>query len=376
MTINYWEYDMSDPRERKLARMLVNFSVRLQKGENCLIRATDVPVSMVEELVAAVYEAGGNPQVQLWNQRVERAMAQGATDESLGVWADCDAYRMKKMDAYIGITGVANVRELASIPAQVNRVSALYTEPVHFKIRVPHTKWVVLRYPTETMAMQANMSTREFEDYYYGVTTEVDYAEMAQAMGIAKEYLDTVDKVHIIAPGTDLTFSVKGLGWIPCAGQANIPDGEIYSCPVKDSVNGTISYNCGSTYHGHHFSNIRFTFKNGRIVEAHADDDKLINEILDIDDGARYIGEFALGCNPKITFPMDNTLFDEKIAGSFHFTPGNSYDDCDNGNKSSVHWDLVQIQTPRYGGGEIWMDGELVRKDGKFLSPALVGLNF
>lgn len=367
---------MGDSREKKLAGMLVNFSVRLQKGENCLIKATDVPVSMVEELVAAVYEAGGNPQVKLWNQRLERAMAQGATDESLAAWADCDAYQMKKMDAYIGITGVANVRELASIPAQVNKVSALYMDPVHFKIRVPQTKWVVLRYPTETMAMQANMSTREFEDYYYAVTTEVDYAEMARAMETAKEYLDTVDRVHIIAPGTDLTFSVKELGWIPCAGEANIPDGEIYSCPVRTSVNGTIAYNCDSTYHGHRFSDIRFTFKDGKIVEAHADDDTLINEILDLDEGARYIGEFALGCNPKITFPMDNTLFDEKIAGSFHFTPGNSYDDCDNGNKSSVHWDLVQMQTPQSGGGEIWMDGELVRKDGRFLHPALVGLNF
>lgn len=367
---------MSDSREKKLADMLVNFSVRLQKGENCLIRATDIPTSMVEELVAAVYAAGGNPQVQLWNQRLERAMTQGATDESLAVWADCDAYRMSRMDAYIGITGVANVRELASVPAQVNKVSALYMDPVHFKIRVPHTKWVVLRYPTETMAMQANMSTREFEDYYYSVTTDVDYVAMAAAMDTAKKYLDTVDKVHIIAPGTDLTFSVKGLGWIPCAGQANIPDGEIYSCPVKDSVNGTIAYNCDSTYHGHCFSGIRFTFKDGRIIEAHADDDRLINEILDLDEGARYIGEFALGCNPKITFPMDNTLFDEKIAGSFHFTPGNSYDDCDNGNKSSVHWDLVQIQTPEYGGGEIWMNGELVRKDGKFLHPALAALNF
>ncbi|MFA6688811.1 MAG: aminopeptidase [Sphaerochaetaceae bacterium] len=366
---------MSDQRERKLAKLLVGFSVRLKKGENCLIRACDVPMSMVEELVAAVYDAGGNPQVQLWNQRLERAMVQGATDESLSVWADCDSYRMGKMDAYIGITGVANVRELASIPSQVAKYSARYTDPVHFKIRVPHTRWVVLRYPTETMAMQANMSTREFEDYFYSVTTDVDYEAMGRAMSRAKEFLDTVDRVRIVAPGTDLSFSVKGLGWIPCAGEANIPDGEIYSCPVKDSVEGTIAYNCASTYHGHKFSDIRFRFSRGRIVEAHADDDALINEILDIDEGARYIGEFALGCNPKITFPMDNILFDEKIAGSFHFTPGNSYDDCDNGNKSSVHWDLVQIQTPQYGGGEIWMDGELVRKDGKFLHPSLTELN-
>ncbi len=367
---------MSDMRERKLAQMLVKDSVRLAKGENCLVSATDVPTSMVEELVKAIYEAGGNPQVRIWSARLDRAMIENATDESLAAWADSDAYRMSKMDAYIGITGVANVRELATIPTQVNKYSTLYMTPVHFKNRIPNTKWVVLRYPTEVMAMQANMSTKEFEDYYYGVTTEVDYAKMAQAMATAKEYLDTVDRVHIKSPGTDLTFSVKGLPWIPCAGQMNIPDGEIYSCPVKESVNGTITYNCPSTYHGHKFTDITFTFKDGKIVEAHSDDDALINEILDLDAGARYIGEFALGCNPKITFPMDNTLFDEKIAGSFHFTPGNSYDDCDNGNKSCVHWDLVQMQGPDAGGGEIWMDGQLVRKDGVFLHPALVGLNF
>lgn len=373
---NPLEEIMSDNREKKLAELLVNFSVSLKKGENCLINAVDVPVSMTEELIAAVYKAGGNPVVNVWSERIERAIAQGATEESLKVWADCDVYRMKKMDAFIGIRGIANVRELASVAEKVSLVGKFYNDPVHHRIRVPHTKWVVLRYPTETMAMQAGMSTREFEDYYYAVTTDVDYRKMAEAMAEAKKFLDTVDKVRLVGPGTDLSFSVKGLPFIPCAGEANIPDGEIYSAPVRDSVNGRISYNCCSTYHGHCFSDIVFRFENGKIVEAHSDDDQLINEILDVDEGARYVGEFALGCNPQITFPMDNTLFDEKIGGSIHFTPGNAYENCDNGNRSSNHWDLVMIQTPQYGGGEIYMDGTLVRKDGVFIHPALKALNF
>ena len=367
---------MQDPRERDLARLLVNFSVELQKGESCLINAVDVPVTMVEELVAAVYAAGGYPQVNMTSIRVERAMAASCSDESLAVWADCDAYRMRKMDAFIGIRGIANTRETSDIPEQYARFMHGYNTPVHHEIRVPHTKWVVLRYPTETMAFQARMSTRAFEEYYFKVTTGVDYVAMAAAMEKAKIFLGRTDQVRIIAKDTDLSFSIKGMGAVPCAGKANIPDGEIYSCPIKDSVNGTIAYNTASTYNGHCFTDVRFTFEKGRIVKASADDDALINAVLDTDAGARYIGEFALGCNPGITFAMDNTLFDEKIAGSIHFTPGNAYDSCDNGNRSAVHWDLVQIQTPAYGGGEIWMDGQLIRKDGVFVHEAFMDLNF
>jgi aminopeptidase len=367
---------MRDPRERKLAKLLVDFSVELKKGENCLINAVDVPITMVEELVQAVYEAGGYPQVNLTSIRIERAMAAGCSSESLAVFADCDAYRMKKMDAFIGIRGIANTRETVDIPEQELLYDKYYYDPVHMKIRVPHTRWVVLRYPTEMFAYQAKMSTRAFEDFYYRVCTEVDYGKMANAMEKAKAFLAKTDQVHIIAKDTDITFSIKGMGAIPCAGKMNIPDGEIYSCPVKTSVNGKITYNTVSTYNGHSFSGISFTFKDGKIIQATGDDTVLLNRVLDSDEGSRYIGEFALGCNPAISFAMDNTLFDEKIAGSIHFTPGNAYDDCDNGNRSSVHWDLVQIQTPAYGGGEIWMDGVLVRKDGVFVHEAFTDLNF
>ena len=366
---------MADLREERLAALLVEHSVRLEAGESCLINAVDVPTTMVEALVNAVYDKGAYPIVHLWNQRIERAVVERATEASLDTWAHVDQYRMEQMDAFIGIRGVANVRELATISEQANMASLRYDKPVHMQTRLTKTKWVVLRYPTEVMAMQANMGTVEFEDFFYRVCTEVDYEAMGAAMAEAKRFLDQVDQVRIVAPDTDLSFSIKGMGWIPCAGEMNIPDGEIYTAPVKDSVNGTIRYNTESTYHGHSFKDVSFTFRDGKIVEAHADDDEKINAILDQDEGARYIGEFALGVNPAILSPMDNTLFDEKISGSIHFTPGNAYEDCDNTNRSSVHWDLVQIQRSEWGGGAMYFDGELVRKDGVFVHPRLLCLN-
>jgi len=367
---------MSDQREKKLAELLVRYSVALKKGEKCLINAVDVPVSMTEALIDAVYQAGAYPLVNLWSERIERAMTKGASVESLHAWAEPDVYRMKEMDAFIGIRGIANVRELASLPEQAALVSSLYNKPVHMEVRVPHTRWVVLRYPTECFALQAGMATVDFEDYFYDVCINVDYPAMRRAMEEAKQYLDTVDKVHIIGKGTDLSFSVKGMPWIPCAGEANIPDGEIYSCPVKNSVNGKITYNCRSTYQGHCFSDVSLTFKDGKIVEAHADDDVLVNKVFDTDAGARYVGEFSLGCNPRVTVPIDNILFDEKIKSSIHFTPGQSYRDCYNGNDSAVHWDLVQIQRKGYAEARIYFDDVLVRENGVFVHPALKGLNF
>ncbi|MGM0431308.1 MAG: aminopeptidase [Spirochaetota bacterium] len=367
---------MRDARDTKLANLLVGYSVNLQPGEKCLIHAEDVPTELVEELVSAVYTAGGYPLIDLGSERLDRALMEGASKESLSAWADCDMYRMRNMDAYIGVRAPLNPRETATLSGeQVSLYRREYAQKVHMNIRVPSTKWVVLRYPTELMAFSAGMSLREFEDYYYRVTTGVDYQRMSQAMVKAKAFLDKADRVQITGPGTDLSFSIQGMGSVPCDGESNIPDGEIYSCPTKESVNGTITYNAPSTYNGFTFSQVSFTFEKGRIVQADANDPERLEQVLNTDDGARYIGEFALGCNPLITFPMDNTLFDEKIMGSFHFTPGNAYDDCDNGNRSAVHWDLVSIQTPEYGGGEIWIDGELIRKDGQFVHEAFEQLN-
>ena len=236
------------------------------------------------------------------------------------------------------------------------------------------TKWVVLRYPNPAMAQNAGTSTEAFEKFYFDVCT-LDYSKMDRAMDALRARMERADKVRLTGKGTDLTFSIKGIPAIKCAGHMNIPDGEVYTAPVKDSVNGVITYNAPTLENGIRHENVRLVFKDGKIVGATSSDTAALNAVLDTDEGARYVGEFAIGVNPYVTKPMLDILFDEKISGSIHFTPGCSYDDAFNGNKSSVHWDMVLIQTPEWGGGEIYFDGELIRKDGLFVPDDLKCLN-
>ncbi|MEK4852725.1 aminopeptidase [Paenibacillus sp. FSL H7-0756] len=366
---------MNDPRIQKLAANLVGYSVNVQPGENVLVEMIGSERDLIKAVVEEVGKAGGRAFVQLTDRTVLRSMLKYATPEGIKTWAEIDLNRMKQMDCYIGIRAGENVNDLSDVPEENMKLyNSLYSHPVHSEQRVKHTKWVVLRYPNASMAQLANTSTEAFEDFYFEVCN-LDYAKMDKAQDSLAELMRRTDKVRILGPGTDLTFSIKGIGAEKCSGQKNIPDGEVYSAPVRDSVNGTISYNAASIYNGVTFENVKFTFENGRIVEATSNDTARLNEILDSDDGARHIGEFAIGFNPYILHPMKDILFDEKIAGSLHFTPGQAYDVTDNGNRSSIHWDLVLIQRPDYGGGEIYFDDVLIRKDGIFVVPELEGLN-
>lgn len=366
---------MLDPRLTKLADVLVNYSTKVQKGENVLIEAFGIDTPLVNELVKAVHKAGGNPFVNLRDHSVIRQMVMEGTEEQLRNWANFDKYQMDMMQCYIGVRGGSNISEMSDVPDDKMRLySSLYNHVVHSETRVKHTRWVVLRYPSSSMAQLANMSTEAFENFYFDVCT-FDYSKMSKAMDPLKELMDKTDRVRLVAPGTDLSFSIKGIGGVKCDGELNIPDGEVYTAPVRDSVNGVISFNAPTPYQGFTFENVRLEFKDGKIVNATANDTERINKILDTDEGARYIGEFAIGFNPYILEPMKDILFDEKIAGSFHFTPGQCYDDAYNGNKSAIHWDMVLIQRPEYGGGEIWFDDQLIRKDGIFVLPELEGLN-
>lgn len=366
---------MTDPRMTKLARNLVNYSCRVQKGEKVLIETNGIPVEMTCELVKAVYEAGGYPFVQNNFSRINREILNGLSEEMVEKWAEYDAYRMKDMDCYIGISGGNNSLETSDVPAEKRTLySKRYVMPVHYDLRVNGTKWVILRWPTEGMACQAKMSTSAFEDFYFNVCN-LDYAKMDKAMDALQNLMKKTDKVRLIARDTDLTFSIKNIGAVKCSGQCNIPDGEVYSAPVKNSVNGYIHYNAPSIHDGFEFKDVRLVFKDGKIVEATANDTAAVNRVFDMDEGARYVGEFAIGVNPYVTKPFGDILFDEKIAGSIHFTPGACYEDCSNGNDSSLHWDLVLIMTPEYGGGEIWFDDLLIRKDGLFVLDELKPLN-
>jgi aminopeptidase len=362
-----------DPRFTQLAQGLTGFSTSLKKGERVLIDAFDVPDAMVVALIRATRERGAYPYVQIHRARIARELACGAEEGQFAPHAEIELARMQKMDAYIAIRGSDNIFEASDVPSDRVQLVSRLMKPV-LDHRVGRTKWVVLRWPTSSMAQQAAMSTEAFEDFYFRVCT-LDYARMTPGMKALGDLMKKTDRVHIKGPGTDLSFSIKGIGAQPCGGLRNIPDGEVFSCPVRDSVEGHIQYNAPTVYLGTSFDNIRLAFKKGRIVEATANNTKRLNEILDSDPGARYIGEFAIGFNPHILEPMRDILFDEKIAGSFHFTPGQAYETVGNGNKSQVHWDMVSIQRPEYGGGEIWFDGKLIRKDGLFVPKALHKLN-
>ena len=364
---------MTDPRFKKLARLLVDYSTELKKGDRALLDMIDVPDEFTVELIRAVRDSGATPLVEVRRTRVSRELLLEMNDRQAALVRDLELFRMKKVQAYIAIRGADNMNENSDVPGKRVALYSRITRPVH-DWRVNRTRWCVLRWPTPSMAQAAGMSTEAFENLFFDVCT-MDYAKMARAMVPLERRMKRANKVHLKAPGTDLTFSIKGIGAKMCKGDRNIPDGEVFSCPVKNSVNGVIQFNTPTIYSGTKFENVQLEFKNGKIIKATANNSKRLNEILNTDAGARYVGEFSLGFNPYILNPMCDILFDEKIAGSLHFTPGQAYEECDNGNRSAVHWDIVLIQRKDWGGGEVWFDGELIRKDGLFVPKDLKPLN-
>lgn len=368
---------MKDSRIEQLAQNLLEYSIQIQAGENLLIDILgEDGMDLAKELAKQARRKKVNVLWNITNYEMLRILLQDLDEEQIKQYAKYDLIRMKDMDAYIGIRANSNLSELSGIVAsKMNLYNQYYTLPVHFEERVKHTRWCILRYPNAAMAQMSKQSTEKFEDFYFQVCN-LDYAKMSRAMEPLKELMTKTDQVWIKGPGTDLKFRMKGIPAEKYTGKNNIPDGEVASAPIRDSVNGFITYNTETTYNGITFQKIRFEFENGKIKKATASNhEKELNQILDTDEGARYIGEFALGLNPYIEKTIGDTLFDEKIKGSFHFTPGDSLEESDNGNRSSIHWDIVCIQTEEYGGGEIWFDDVLIRKDGKFVLEELKNLN-
>lgn len=364
---------MRDPRLAQLANNLLHHSTQLKEKENLMIEVRGRGVELAREIIKQAYELGAYPHVRLIDNSIQRELLMGATKERAEFVKKWEEPMWKDMQAYIVIDGAENDSELSDVPHDRRSAHQSIMKPVRDYV-IAKTRWVLVNYPTPSMAQKANMSTEAFEDFYFDVCT-VDYQNMYEAFLPLKELMDRTDRVRIVGPGTDLSFSIKGIPNVICAGENNIPDGEIFTAPVRDSVNGTITFNATTSYMGTRFENVQLTFQNGKIVNATANNTKRLNEILDTDEGARYIGEFAIAVNPYILHPMDDILFDEKIAGSFHFTPGEAYETADNGNRSNIHWDMVSIQRPEYGGGEIYFDDVLIRKDGLFVLESLKGLN-
>jgi aminopeptidase len=369
---------MPDPRWDVLAELLISHSTRLAPGELILIEGFDLDDTTLPRLLikkAAQRKAGAI--VELRDSRVQRELIRNASEAQMKAIGAYELERMKSVQAYVGLRGARNINEMSDVAGEkMNLYNTHVLQPVHFDRRIKSTKWVVLRMPNPSMAQQAGMSTEAFEDFYFDVCC-LDYARMARALVPLVAMMERAKNVHITGPETDLRFSIEGIPAVPCAGEMNIPDGEVFTAPVRDSVEGTVRFNTPTVYQGTSYDGVRLTFRAGKIVEADCSngDAEKLRRILETDEGASHIGEWSIGCNPRVLKPMRDILFDEKIAGSFHLTPGNAYDEADNGNRSKVHWDLVQIQRPEYGGGTIAFDGVPIRVDGKFVDPALAALD-
>ncbi len=368
-----------DPRDQKLARMLVSYSVKAKPGDLVFIQVSgDDALSLAAACVEETARVGAAPYLHVVDAEIQRRFLRTADEKVFKRLAQLELKQMKDADCFIGIRGSQNIFELSDVPRQqMESYTRNVVKPVHLEERVKRTRWVVLRYPNESMAQMSGSSTESFKDFYYGVCL-VDYQKMARDVKPLQKLMDKTDRVHLKGPGTDLEFSIKGIPSIPCCGEMNVPDGECFTAPVKTSVNGTVAFNAPTVWQGSPFDGVRLRFEKGKVVEATAADaaqTRKLNEVLDQDPGARYLGEFSIAFNPKVLHPMRDILFDEKIAGSFHMALGQAYDEASNGNKSAVHWDMVCIQRPDYGGGEIWFDGKLIRKNGKFLPKELAALN-
>ena len=364
-----------DNRVLRMASTLIHHSTALKEGEKLLIEVFDAGFELAEALIGEAQKLGAYPFLQISPNHMQRALLMNATAEQIRQTAHFDAERMKQMDAYIAIRGASNDCELSDVPMdKMQLFQTEYNQTVHMNIRMTDTKWCVMRYPTPAFAQKAGMSTSALNDFYFSVCG-LDYKGMGERMDALVEYMDKTDNVRLVADGTDITFSIKGYPAVKCFGRRNIPDGEVYAAPVPGSANGVITYNVPCNYLNFVFENVSLAVKDGVIVSADGNNVERINKVLDTDEGARRFGEFAIGVNPYITKHIVDTLFDEKMTGSLHLTPGNAYLASNNHNSSAIHWDLVQMHTPEYGGGEIWFDDVLVRKDGLFVVDELKGLN-
>jgi len=367
-----------DPRWDALADLIVGHSTSLKAGEVVLIECFDLDDDTLPRLLVKKAAArGACALVETKSTRIVRELVRHATPAQMAVWSDVEGHRMERVQAYVGLRGSRNISEMADVPGdKMDLYTAALLKPVHFELRVPKTKWCVLRLPGPGMAQQAGMSTEAFEDFYFDVCC-VDYPRLAKSLRPLVERMERAREVRITGPGTDLRFSIAGIPAVACAGEKNIPDGEVFTAPVRVSVEGTVRFNAPTIYQGRSYDGVRLEFRAGRIVAADCDsgDREALRRTFGADEGAAYVGEWSLGCNPRIGWPMRDILFDEKIAGSFHLTPGNAYDEADNGNRSKIHWDLVQIQTPEWGGGTISFDGEPIRIDGRFVPEELGALD-
>ncbi len=364
-------------KQETIAHMIVNYSINVKEKERVLITCSNnESKELVKKLIKEIVDNKGIPFVRIIDNEIEALLVESTNSLRINEIVKAKQFEIESFDSFINIRYASNDYEERLISWETLKEIGIKTKEIE-DIRINQRKWVALKYPSQLDAYKAKMKNDEFYDYAMRAMT-FNYEEMAEMIRPLKNLMENTDKVRIVGPDTDVSFSIKGMPIIPCVGRSNLPDGEIFVAPIKTSVEGKIQYNTDSPFRGSVFSNISFVFEKGEIISASCDGDnnQLLHEIIATDEGSKYIGEFSIGLNPAVLKPMGDILYDEKIIGSIHFTPGRAYRESYNGNDSAIHWDIVLIQREEYGGGEIYFDDKLIKKDGFFVDEELKHLNY
>jgi len=363
-----------DPRVRKLAEVLINYSLKLKKGQLLKIQGQIVALPLIRAAYDEAIRVGAHPYTQIVLPGNSESMLKNGSDEQLKYLNPLAKLEADKMDALLTIWASDNTRNLAGVDHKRQALQRKNTGPLMQKIfkRIANKQlsWVGTQFPTQADAQDADMSLADYEDFVYGAGHINSANPVKHWLKVAKEQdrlikiMNRFDKIHVQSPTTDLKLSVKGRKWINCAGTENFPDGEIFTGPIENSANGFIHYSYPAVYMGREVENVRLEFKNGKVVNESADKNlEFLKSMLDMDKGARYIGEFAIGTNYEIKQFSRNILFDEKIGGTCHLAVGASIPESLGVNKSALHWDMI---CDLKKDSEIRADGKVIYKNGKF----------
>jgi aminopeptidase len=365
---------MPDPRIEKLADVLVSYSVAVQPGDKVLIRGDELAAPLLKALYARVLQAGGHPLLQVALEGTEELFYRYASDEQLEHVPEPMVLMAETYDVSIGVRGAANTKAMSGIdPARTVIHSRAMREMMQtFMQRAAkgELRWTGTLFPTNAYAQDAGMSLSDYEDFVYGACMpDPDdpvghWKRFSAWQQKIVDWLKDKSEVHVIGPETDLRLSIAGRNFINSDGKHNMPSGEVFTGPVEDSVEGHVLFSYPAIYRGREVSGIRLSFEKGKVVQASAEaNEELLLQTLDTDERSRYVGEFAIGTNEGITRFTRQILFDEKINGSFHIALGSGYPETGSVNQSAIHWDMV---CDMRDGGEIWVDGERLYKDGAF----------
>jgi aminopeptidase len=356
---------LTDPRVKKQAKILVNYSIKLKKKDNVIVSGDFEAKPLIYEIYRLLIKGGaGEVKLHFNSYELSEIFFKNATEAQLKNYPKISDYEIKNMDCYIRIASSSNTRGLTGVDTEKINLYSKTTRPIS-DYRVENTRWVVTRFPTEAQAQEADMSLSDYENFVFNAINKVDWKKKFKEQQKIKTLLDKTNNVRIKTADTDLTFNKNKRNAENAGGENNMPDGEIFTSAVEDSANGFITYSYPAIYTGREFANVRLEFKKGKVVKATAskNENDLVG-ILDSDKGARFIGEFGIGNNYKIKKFTKDILFDEKIGGSIHIALGRGYKKTGSKNRSSIHWDM--IKDLRFG-GELRFDDKLVQKNGKWL---------